>query len=85
MVTSSTLHPRLGPTDLEEVKEGRFGETSLLDKGHGSGEVVDVVAVDVQYHGLGELGRGQKESHNAVGLPQKGGSAKHGGAGVFLG
>lgn len=76
MVTSSTLHPRLGPTDLEEVKEGGFGETSLLDKGHGSGEVVDVVAVDIQYHGLGELGRGQEESRNAVGLPQKGGVGK---------
>jgi len=42
--------PHLGPTDLKEVKEGRFGETSLLDKGHGSGEVVDIVAVDIQHH-----------------------------------
>lgn len=50
MMTRSCMCPHLGPTDLKEVKEGRFGETSLLDKGHGSGEVVDIVAVDIQHH-----------------------------------
>lgn len=49
-VTSSTVHPCVGPADLEEVKEGGFGETGLLDEGHGSGEVVDVVTVDIQHH-----------------------------------
>lgn len=49
-----------GHADLEEVQEGRLGQTRLLDQGHGHGEVVDVVAVDVQNHGLGELGEEEK-------------------------
>lgn len=40
---------------LEEVQEGWLGHAGLLDEGHGVGEVVHVVAVDVQHHGLGEL------------------------------
>lgn len=40
---------------LEEVQEGWLGHAGLLDESHGVGEVVHVVAVDVQHHGLGEL------------------------------
>lgn len=38
--------------NLEKVQECRFGHAGLLDQCHGVGEVVDVVAVHVQHHGL---------------------------------
>lgn len=40
---------------LEEVQEGWLGHAGLLDESHGVGEVVHVVTVDIQHHGLGKL------------------------------
>lgn len=42
---------------LKELQKGRFGHAGLLDESHGIGEVVHIVAVHVQHHGLGELGK----------------------------
>lgn len=44
-----------GIAHLEKLQEGGLGHTGLLDERHGVGEVVDIVAVHVQHHRLGEL------------------------------
>lgn len=49
-------------THLEELQEGRLGHAGFLYEGHGVGEVVHIVAVDVQHHGLGELRRQRARS-----------------------
>ena len=41
--------------DLEEVQEAGLCGARLPHHGHGCAEVVDVLAVGVQHHGLGKL------------------------------
>lgn len=54
---SATVKP-----DLQEVQEERLGQAPLLDERHGVGEVVDVVAVHVENHRLGELEESQEQT-----------------------
>lgn len=46
--------------NLEKFQEARFGGTRLSHHCHCSAEVVHILAVGVQHHGLGELLREQK-------------------------
>lgn len=42
-------------TYLKEIQEARFGSTSLSHHCHCSAEVVHVLTVSIQHHGLGKL------------------------------
>lgn len=42
---------------LQKVQESRFRHAGLLDERHGVSEVVDVITVHIQHHGLRKLGR----------------------------
>lgn len=46
---------------LEKLQKGRFRHAGFLNEGHGIGEVIDVITVYIQHHGLGELQGMQKE------------------------
>lgn len=45
-----------GPAHLQKCQEGGLGGAGLPQHGHRGTQVVDVAAVGVQHHGLGELG-----------------------------
>lgn len=40
---------------LQEFQKRRFGHARLFNESHGIGEVVHVIAVNIQHHGLGKL------------------------------
>lgn len=61
--------PPSPPPNLEELQEGRLGETGSLDQGHGTGEVIDIFTVHVQHHGLGKLDG--REQPNGAGEREK--------------
>jgi len=40
---------------LEELQKCWFRDAGFLNEGHGIGEVIDVITIYIQHHGLGEL------------------------------
>ena len=42
-------------THLQELQKSRLGHACFFNERHGIGEIVHIITVDIEHHGLGKL------------------------------